>query len=332
MMEYIALKGTDIQVPRLSIGTWPFSGIKLWGSTDEAEAVRVIHQAMDCGINTFDTAARYGDGESERILSAALKGRRSKAVVASKVHTAFLGYHDVINQCDATLQRLGTDYLDLYQIHWPNPQIPLEETMEAFEALKRAGKIRAISVCNFGPQCLEQAKDHTLVFNQLPWSLIWRVIENNGTLAATTDAGIPVWAYCALGQGLLTGKYRSVEDVPLNRRANRVYSSQWGQGRHKDSGFENGVFDLLNKLQALCLESGCTMPQLALGYLRAQSAVGSTLIGARTTGQLEENLVAYENPPAPDVLARAKELSAPLMLQMGKNADLFEDANGGRMY
>ena len=158
------------------------------------------------------------------------------------------------------------------------------------------------------------------------------MIENNGTLNATVNAGIPVWTYCALGQGLLTGKFRSVEDVPLNRRANRVYSSKWGQGRHQDGGFEDDVFALLEQLRTLCCESGCTMPQLALGYLRAQSAVGSILIGARTVKQLEENLLAYETPVSPNVLARAKKLSAPLMLQMGKNADLFEDANGGRMY
>lgn len=331
-MDYIRLKDTDIQVSGLSMGTWPFSGIKLWGATDEKEAVRVIHMAMDRGINTFDTAARYGDGESERILCQALKDRRDKAVVGSKVHTAFLGYQDVIDQCDATLKRLETDYLDLYQIHWPNPQIPLEETLRAFEDLKQAGKIRAISVCNFGPKCLEQAKGHTLVLNQLPWSLIWRVIENNGTLEATEREEIPVWTYCALGQGLLSGKYHSVEDVPLNRRANRVYSSRWGQGRHKDGGFEDGVFRLLDQLRTLCEESGCTMTELALGFLKAQKAVGSILVGARTEAQLEENLRAYGRQLPEDVLVRAAELSVPLMKQMGTNADLFEDANGGRMY
>ena len=331
-MEYLSLRATDIQVSRLSLGTWPFSGIKLWGATDEAEAVAVLHQAMDCGINTFDTAARYGDGESERILSKAMKGRRSKVVVGSKVHTAFLGYKDVIAQCEASLKRLDTDYLDLYQIHWPNPDIPMEETLEAFEQLKKDGKIRAVSVCNFGPKCLEQAKGYDLVLNQLPWSLVWRVIESNGTLEATQQAQVPVWTYCALGQGLLTGKYRSIEDVPLNRRANRMYSSAWGQGRHTDGGFEDGIFALLTQLEGLCRESGCTMPELALGFLKAQPSVGSILVGARTAKQLEENLRAYERNLPADVLARAKELSEPLRRQMGVNADLFENANGGRMY
>ena len=331
-MEYLPLKGTDIQVSRLSLGTWPFSGIKLWGSTDESEAVSVLHQAMDCGINTFDTAARYGDGEAERILAMAVKGRRSKVVIGSKVHTAFLGYRDVIDQCEASLSRLGTDYLDLYQIHWPNPKIPMEETMGAFEDLKKAGKIRAVSVCNFGPKCLEEVKGHDVVLNQLPWSLVWRVIENNGTLEATEQAQIPVWTYCALGQGLLTGKFRCVEDVPLTRRANRMYNSSWGQGRHTDGGFESGIFALLEDLNQLCLESGCTMQGLALGFLKQQKSVGSILVGARTAKQLEENLKAYEADVSADVLAKAGELSEALRRQMGTNADLFENAGGGRMY
>lgn len=331
-MEYITLRDTDIQVSRLSLGTWPFSGIKLWGKTDETEAIKVIHAAMDEGINTFDTAARYGDGVSEQVLAKALEGRRDRAVVGSKVHTAFLGRRDVMDQCEATLKRLHTDYLDLYQIHWPNPAIPLEETLDAFEELKRQGKIRAVSVCNFGPKCMEEMGDRLPVLNQLPWSLVWRVIEHNGTLEATQKAGVPVWTYCALGQGLLTGKYRTIEDVPMNRRANRVYNSAWGQGRHTDGGFETGVFDLLSKLNALCGEAGCTMPQLALGYLKAQSCVGSILVGARTLGQLEENLRAYETDLPAEVMAAAQALSAPLMEEMGTNADLFENANGGRMY
>ena len=331
-MEYVTMKGTDIQVSRLSLGTWPFSGIKLWGGTDEAQAVSVIHQAMDCGINTFDTAARYGDGEAERILSKAIKGRRSQAVIASKVHTAFLGYRDVIDQCEASLKRLETDYLDLYQIHWPNPKIPMEETLGAFEDLKKAGKIRAASVCNFGPKCLEQAKGQDLVFNQLPWSLVWRVIESNGTLEATEQAGIPVWTYCALGQGLLTGKFHTIDDVPLNRRANRMYAAAWGQGRHTDDGFEEEIFTLLADLRNLCRESDYTMPELALGFLMRQKAVGSILVGARTRQQLEENLSAYGAQVPADVLDRAQQLSEPLRQRMGMNADLFENADGGRMY
>ena len=181
-MERITLEN-DIAVSRLSIGTWPFSGVKLWGDSDDREAVRTVHAALERGLNTFDTAARYGDGRSEEVLGRALKGRRQEAVVCSKVHTAFLGYDDVIAQCEASLRRLGTDYLDLYQIHWPNPRIPLEETLRAFEDLECQGKIRGLSVCNFGPKDLAAAGDRP-VLNQLPYSLVWRLIEKNGALYA----------------------------------------------------------------------------------------------------------------------------------------------------
>lgn len=331
-MEKLLLNGTDIEISRLSMGTWAFSGISLWGSTDVNEAIRVMHHALDAGINTLDTAAGYGDGESERILCKALEGRRDKVVLASKVQNNFLAYKDVIEQCNLTLQRLGTDYLDLYQIHWPSKTIPFEETFAAFEDLKTAGKIRAISVCNFGPKCLEKAEGHTLALNQLPWSLVWRVIETNGTVAASEQKKLPIWTYCALSQGLLTGKFKSIDDVPLTRRANRMYNSSWGQSRHTEAGFEAGIFELLAGLRDLCEKTGYTMHELAFGFLKAQSAVGSILFGARSDRQLEENLKAYETQVPADVIAKAIALSEPLRKQMGTNADLFLSEDGGRMF
>lgn len=328
-MDYVTLKN-GIAVSRLSIGTWPFSGVKLWGDSDDQEAVRTVHAALERGLNTFDTAARYGDGRSEEVLGRALKGRRQEAVVCSKVHTAFLGYDDVIAQCEGSLRRLGTDYLDLYQIHWPNPKIPLEETLRAFEDLERQGKIRGLSVCNFGPKDLAAAGDRP-VLNQLPYSLVWRLIEKNGALAASRAAGIPVWAYCALGQGLLTGKFRSIEDVPMGRRGTRFYSSKWGEGRHTDGGYEEEIFPFLTQLRQVTEEAGVSMQALALAFLRAEPAVGSILMGVRSVKQLEENLAAFTAEVPADALEQARGLSAALRDRMGDNADLWENENGGRM-
>lgn len=328
-MERITLKN-GVAVSRLSIGTWPFSGVKLWGDSDDREAVRTVHAALERGLNTFDTAARYGDGKSEEVLGRALKGRRQEAVVCSKVHTAFLGYDDVIAQCEASLRRLGTDYLDLYQIHWPNPRIPLEETLRAFEDLECQGKIRGLSVCNFGPKDLAAAGDRP-VLNQLPYSLVWRLIEKNGALSASQAAGIPVWAYCALGQGLLTGKFRTIEDVPMGRRGTRFYSSKWGQGRHTDGGYEEEIFPFLAALRQVSDKAEVSMQALALAFLKAQPAVGSVLMGVRSVRQLEENLAAFETPVPAEALAEAEALSAALRDKMGTNADLWENENGGRM-
>ena len=328
-MDHITLKN-GIAVSHLSIGTWPFSGVKLWGDSDDQEAVRTVHAALERGLNTFDTAARYGDGRSEEVLGRALKGRRQEAVICSKVHTAFLGYDDVMAQCEGSLRRLGTDYIDLYQIHWPNPQIPLEETLRAFEDLERQGKIRGLSVCNFGPKDLAAAGDRPQL-NQLPYSLVWRIIEKNGALAASEAAGIPVWAYCALGQGLLTGKFRTIEDVPMGRRGTRLYSSKWGEGRHTDGGYEEEIFPFLASLRQVSDKAEVSMQALALAFLKASPAVGSILMGVRSVKQLEENLTAFETPVPAGALAEAEALSAALRDQMGDNADLWENENGGRM-
>lgn len=329
-MEHITLRN-GLRISRLSIGTWPFSGVKLWGDSDDQEAIRTVHAALERGADTFDTAARYGDGRSEEVLGRALRGRRQEAVICSKVHTAFLGYADVIAQCEASLRRLETDYIDLYQIHWPNPQIPLEETFRAFEDLLRQGKIRGISVCNFGPRDLAAAGERPLL-NQLPYSLVWRLIEKNGALAASEAADIPVWAYCALGQGLLTGKFHSIEDVPMGRRGTRLYSSKWGQGRHTDGGYEEEIFPFLRKLQTVTEAAGVSMQALALAFLKARPGVGSILMGVRSVGQLEENLAAFEMPVPQEALAQAEALSAALRDKMGSNADLWENAGGGRMH
>jgi len=329
-MEYTMLSNGALKVSRLSIGTWAFSGAAVWGDNAVADSIRSIHMAMDHGINLIDTAEQYGDGQSELILGKALQGRRQDAVLATKVWSGKLHTEDLIRCCEGSLRRLGTDYIDIYQIHWPNRDIPLEESFEAIETLKRDGKVRCASVCNFGPQDIQIAARYGAVLNQLPYSLIWRAIEHE-IIPASEAAGIPVWPYMALGQGLLSGKFRTIDDVPLHRRANRFYSCKWGQVRHTENGFEDGIFSYLDQLRTLCEETGFDMPTLALAFLKAQSAVSSILVGARNEQQLAQNLAAYHAEVPADVLAKAIALSEPLKALQGRNADLWENANGGRM-
>lgn len=331
-MESYKLQGTDIVFSRMAMGTWGFSGASVWGESEDEVAIRTIGMALDYGVTVFDTADRYGDGRAEEVLGKAVAHRRHEAVICSKVHTAFLGYDDVIAHCEASLKRLGTDYIDVYQIHWPNPDIPVEETLSAFEKLKADGKIRAIGVCNHGVQSIQNVKGHQVVTNQLPYSLIWRLIENNSVLHDSVASGMSVWAYCPLAQGLLTGKYRTLEDVPLNRRTTRFYSGSWGQGRHNDTGFEAEIFAFLDQLRGVCDETGYTMTELALGFLKAQPCVSSILIGSRNPEQFTQNLKSFETQVPPDVIARITALSDGLKERMGTNADLWENQNGGRMY
>ena len=330
-METIKLYGTDIEIPRLSLGTWAFSGAKIWGANEEADSIKTIHAALDAGITLLDTAEKYGDGKSEEVLGKAVKDRRDRAIVATKVYTDALHYDDVIAHCDASLKRLDTDYIDLYQIHWPSREIPHDETFRAFEDLKRAGKVRAIGVCNYGPNAIEEIKGRGVVTNQLPYSLIWRLIEK-GIVQKSVDNNIAVWAYCPLAQGLLTGKFRSIDDVPLGRRETRFYSGKWQQGRHNDVGFEDEIFAFINIFAKFCEETGYPMSTLALAFLKNAPGVGSILVGARNTTQLEQNLAAFNTEVPDDIVAQMVSLSEDLKACMGDNADLWENRDGGRMY
>lgn len=335
-MDYKLLNDGTTKISGLSLGTWAFSGAPVWGGCDRDAAIETVHEALERGINLFDTAEKYGDGAAELVLGQALKGRRQDAVLATKVYSNHLHHDDVIAACEASLRRLQTDYIDILQIHWPNEDIPVEETFGAFDELKKAGKIRMVSVCNHGIQCLEHVAPYGVVLNQMPYSLVWRLAEHQLS-PVMEERKILLWAYSPLAQGLLTGKFRTLEDVPMNRRANRMYDSKWGAGRHTDGGFEREIFAFLDKLRTLCDETGYDMPTLALNFLKARPGMGSVLVGARNVHQLRQNLDAYETQVPADVLAWLEELSAGLRDQMGDNADLWENAPNrygkpGRMY
>lgn len=320
------LPDTNIKISGLSLGTWAFSGAKIWGDNREEDSIRTIQAALDSGINLIDTAERYGNGYAEEILGKAVKDRRDKAVIATKVYADELSYDGIISACEGSLRRMNTDRIELYQIHWPNHNIPMEESFSAFEKLKRDGKILEASVCNFGVKDIAEASQYGVRLNQLPYSLVWRVIEKE-IIPASTVAGVPVWAYIPLGQGLLSGKYQSIDDVPLNRRETRLYSCKWQQGRHTDPGFEAEIFDLLNKLRKLCEESGYSMPAIALAFLKKQACVGSILVGARNEQQLTQNIAAYEQIVPDEVIDKAIALSEDLKKAEGLNADLWVSEN-----
>ncbi len=329
-MDYFRLKDSDIRFSRLALGTWGFSGAKVWGPNDDEVSINTIHMALDNGVTAFDTSERYGDGHAEEILGKAMKGRRDKVLVCAKVR--FPHHDEIISHCESSLKRLGTDYIDVYQAHWPFKDVPMEETMGAFEELKAAGKIREIGVCNFGPGALEASKEHKIVTNQLPYSLLWRVIEKNGTIDRSVELGMSIWAYVPLAQGLLSGKYLRLEEVPVNRRATRFYDSKWQQGRHSDGGFEDIIFPFLNKLKAVCDESGYSMIEVAFAFLKRNPAISSILVGVRDQSQLKMNLEAFKREVPKDVVDAATRLSEPLKEAMGDNADLWENQDGGRIF
>ena len=250
--------------------------------------------------NLFDTAEKYGDGAAELVLGQALKGRRQEAVLATKVYSDHLHHDDVIAACEASLKRLQTDYIDILQIHWPNEEIPAEETFGAFDELKKAGKIRMASVCNHGIHCLEHVAPYGVARSircPILWCGGWRV---SAQPHYGEEQHILLWAYSPLAQGLLTGKFRTLEDVPMNRRANRMYDSKWGAGRHTDGGFEREIFAFLDELRSLCQKTGYDMSTLAPEFPQGPpGGMGSILVGARNVRQLRQNLDAYETQSRP---------------------------------
>jgi aryl-alcohol dehydrogenase-like predicted oxidoreductase len=214
-MEFIKIAGTSLVASRIGLGTWAIGGW-MWGGTDEGQSIRTIHEALDRGVTLFDTAPVYGFGRAEEILGKALSqdGRRERAVIATKAgldwrdSTPFrnAGRGRIVKEVEDSLRRLQTDVIDLYQVHWPDPNTPIAETAAAMADLHRAGKIRAIGVSNFSPSEMDEFRTvaplHTV---QPPYNLFERAIENN-VLPYAVDRGIVTLAYGVLCRGLLSGR------------------------------------------------------------------------------------------------------------------------------
>ena len=216
-MQYMTITGTDLKVSRVGLGTWAIGGL-MWGGSDEQDAIRTIHTALDSGINLIDTAPVYGFGKSEEIVGRALAGyrQRDEVVIATKVG---LEWHNsstfrnssrrrIFQEIEDSLRRLKTDYIDIYQVHWPDPLVRIEETAEAMAFLHQQGKIRAIGVSNYLPKQMEQFRAVApLHFVQSPYNLFERDIERN-VLPYARRTGLGVFAYGALCRGLLSGRMR----------------------------------------------------------------------------------------------------------------------------
>lgn len=263
-MQYRRLGKTDITVSIVAMGCWALAGGSMWGRQDEAESIATVRAGLDAGVNFFDTAEGYGGGDSEAVLGRALAGRRHEAVIATKVSRSHLAGDEVLRACERSLQRLKTDYIDLYQIHWPSRTAPLEETMETLERLREQGKVRAIGVCNFGVGDLSDLlKVGWAETNQLPYSLLWRAIEHQ-ILRKCVDEGIGILCYSPLVQGLLTGKFSSADDVPEERARTRLFSGNRPQSRHGGAGVRLRRSPPLRESAASAMRLASRWPRLPL--------------------------------------------------------------------
>lgn len=322
-MEYRKLGGTDIDVSVVAMGCWAIVGDSTWGAQDEATSLATIHAALDASINFFDTAEMYGDGYSESLLGKGLAGRRHEAVIASKVSAANLAPDDVRQACERSLRRLNTDYLDLYQIHWPNAAIPLAETVGALEDLRAAGKIRAIGVCNFGIGDLSDLLQiGPTATNQLPYSLLWRAIEYS-IQQKCVDNDVGILCYSPLVQGLLTGKFLSADDVPEGRARTRHFSNQRAQTRHTEAGCEAETFAAIDRIRQISATVNAPMSRVALAWLLHQPGVTAVLAGARTPEQINENVLAGTLHLQPETVAALTSATEDVKAKLGDNPDMW---------
>ncbi len=296
-MEYRLLGRTGVRVSPLCLGTFNFGR-----PTPEPESARIIHAALDAGINLVDTADTYNAGECEAIVGRALAGRRSHVVLATKVHYATgPGPNDagnsrlhIIKACDDSLRRLGTDWIDLYQVHRPAPEIAVEETLGALTDLVRAGKVRYIG-CSTHPAWMvmealavsEHAGLARYVSEQPPYNLLDRRIENELVpLALRYQLALLPWA--PLAQGVLAGRYSSASGLPADSRAALLPGSIYAD-RVTARGIEIG-----RAFAALAGQCSKSAAQLALLWCKDQPAVTAPVFGPRTLAQLEELLPVLE--------------------------------------
>jgi myo-inositol catabolism protein IolS len=323
-MHFRKLGNTGIDISALAMGCWALAGDPMWGPQDRAESIATIHAALAVGVNFFDTAEGYTGGETEEVLGQALRGRRHEAVIATKVGPHNLTPAEVRQACEGSLQRLQTDYIDLYQIHWPSRSVHLAETLDALETLRDEGKVRAIGVCNFGIGDLSELLELGWVeTNQLPYSLLWRAIEYE-IQTTCVEEGIGILCYSPLGQGLLTGKFSSPEEVPEGRARIRLFSGDRPQARHGDRGCETETFAALKEIGQVCEKIGEPMAKVAIAWLFHQPGVTSVIAGARRPEQIRQTAQAVDLALTPEVVERLGQSTERVKRCIGANPDMWQ--------
>lgn len=326
-MKYRGFGSTDIDISAVVMGCWAIGGGYTWGQQDEKDSIDTIRAAIDTGVNMFDTAEFYSDGYSEEVLGKGLSGRRDKVLVATKVWFENLTADKLIEACEGSLKRLRTDYIDLYQIHWPNRDVSLEETLGTMEKLKQDGKIRYVGVSNFGVRDLTEALGCTeVVTDQLVYSLLFRAIEYE-ILEKCREAQVGVLAYSPLAQGLLTGKFKGADEVDDERARIRLYSKNRPGTVHDGEGCEKEVFEALNKINSICDDIGEPMANVALAWILQQPGITAVLAGARKPDQIINNARAVDLELTDAVLSSLSDATEEVKKKLGPNADPWRTAS-----
>jgi len=319
-MEYRQLGNSGLRVPVLSFGAGTFGGrgplFGAWGTIDAREASRMIDISLEAGLNMFDSADVYSDGASEQVLGEAIKGRRDKIILSTKLALPVgdgpndfgTSLHRLIAATEAALKRLGTDYIDLLQLHAFDAFTPVEEVLSTLDDLVRAGKLRYIGVSNFaGWQIMKSlAVSDRLgysryVAHQVYYSLVGRDYEWD-LMPLAQDQGLGALVWSPLGWGRLTGKIRRGTPIPDGSRLHET--AQFGPPVEEDH-----LYDIVDVLDELSAETGKTVPQIAINWLLQRPTVASVIIGARNEQQLRDNLGAVGWSLSSDQITRLDAVS-----------------------
>jgi len=289
-MKYVKEMRSGLKLSALCLGTWVHGG-ESWGGSDEKDSLHAIQAAFDLGVTCIDTAPVYGRGLAETLVGRATQGRRDRVIIATKCGLITEGRRVMISlkaasirsEAEESLRRLGTDYIDVYQCHWPDPKTPLEETMSAMRKLQEEGKIRDIGVCNFSLAQLKEAMEYAEIFSaQNQFSVLTRDIAGD-ILPFCRSQGVAVFSYGALGGGILTGKYAMPPVLDKADARSFFYKFYSGEPFRK----AQSALEAFRKI-------GRPPQQIAVNWVRQQPGVSSVIVGCRTARQVDDNMGAAD--------------------------------------
>ncbi len=290
-MRYKKLGSSDLNVSVVGLGTWAM-GNDFWGKVDDDMSIYTIQKAIDCGINLIDTAPAYGDGHAERIVGKAIKGRRDSVIIATKCGTLRDGKNfirslkpkDIRKQIENSLRFLDIDFIDLYQIHWPDPSTPLEESVNELLKLKEEGKFRWLGVSNFNIDLLNKIMSLTeIVSLQPPYSLLQRDTEE--VITFCREKGLGVLSYGSLGAGVLSGKFKEQPKFEEGDNRSKFYpffrEPLWSKS-----------MQLVDVLRDIAARHDKPVAHVAINWVNQQDRITTALVGAKTPEQAEQNAMS----------------------------------------
>jgi len=335
----------------IGVGCWAYGGGAYWGEQSQADVNDVVDNAIDLGLNFFDTAEMYNNGASETALGLALKGKREKAVVATKIGPAFCKRDMMIKHLDDSLKRLKMDYVDCYMLHWPLNPISLkhftddpklladppteEEVFQTFNEFKKQGKIRSIGVSNFGKKQLEAAVKTgvQIDLNEITYNILSRAVEAE-ILPYCIEHNISLIGSMALQQGLLAGIYKTVDSVPGPQAHSTHFHYDRGGSfsRHTQLGAETELFDAIAKVEAIANELNVHVAQLSIAWVLAKKGVAAALVGSRNLAELKNNVFAGTMFLDEKTIQALDDAGQPLLDILGYNADYYEDPENSRIF